>query len=329
MRIFVAGATGAIGKRLVPLLVNDGHDIVATTRTPSKVEDLRIQGAVPVVVDGLNKDAVMDAVMASQPDVIIHQMTAIGSMGNFKRFDDEFAATNRLRTDGTAYLLAAAQFAGVRKFVAQSYTGWPNERVGSRIKTEDDPLDSNPPKAMRKSLEAIRTLEEMVLKVHDVTGIVLRYGGFYGPGTSLSQGSPILEMVRRRKFPIVGTGAGVWSFIHIDDAAQATRLAIETEHSAIYNIVDDDPAEVSEWLPELCRAIGAKPPFHVPALLGRLAMGDAGVSMMTMIRGSSNAKAKDALGWQPRYQSWRDGFYHGLTEQPRTEVSIKGFERGR
>lgn len=323
MRIFVAGATGAIGKRLIPLLVASGHHVVATSRNPSKLDGLRNQGADPVIVDGLDKGAVTKAIESSRPDVIVHQTTAIASSLDLKRFDHEFALTNRLRTEGTEYLLAAARSAGVHKFLVQSYTGWPNERQGGRVKTEVDALDSNPPKAMTKTLAAIRTLESMVLNAQDVAGIVLRYGSFYGPGTSLSSHGKILEMVLRRQLPLVGNGAGVWSFIHIDDAAHATQLAIEHGTPGLYNVVDDEPAEVAVWLPELARAIGAKPPYHVPAWLGRLVFGDAGLSMMTAIRGSSNAKAKRILGWQPEYASWRDGFRRGLVAGQPPENFLK------
>jgi 2-alkyl-3-oxoalkanoate reductase len=308
MKIFVAGAMGAIGKRLVPLLVSKGHQVVATTRTLAKAEALRALGAEPAVLDGLNRDAVMAAVIAARPGAIVHEMTALASMRSLKNFDEEFALTNRLRTEGTEHLIAAAQAAGTRKLVVQSYSGWPNERVGGRIKTEDDPLDPDPPKAMTESIAAIRKLENVTVNAAGIPGTVLRYGSLYGPGTSISSNGEIVQMVRQRKFPVVGGGAGIWSFVHVDDAAAATRLAIETEAPGIYNIVDDEPAEVSAWLPELAKAIGAKPPRRVPAWLGRLAMGEAGLSMMTRIRGSSNAKAKLALGWQPTYTSWREEF---------------------
>ena len=242
-------------------------------------------------------------------------------MRSLKRFDDEFAVTNRLRTEGTSHLVAAATVAGARKIVAQSYTGWPNQRQGGRVKTEADPLDSDPPSTMTRTLDAIQTLEHIVLHADALNGIVVRYGSLYGPGTSISCKGEIVEMVRQRKFPLVGNGAGVWSFIHVDDAARATQLAIERGAPGLYNIVDDEPAEVSEWLPELARAVGARPPVRLPAWIGRFAIGEAGVSMMTKIRGSSNAKAKRALGWQPEYASWRDGFRRGLSaELPRIQL---------
>jgi nucleoside-diphosphate-sugar epimerase len=314
MKVFVAGATGAIGRRLVPLLVSDGHHVVATTRSSTKTDFLRTVGAEPVVLDGLNRDAVMKAVMSARPDVIVHQMTALASMRSLKRFDQEFRMTNRLRTEGTEHLIDAAKAAGVRKVVVQSYTGWPNAREGSRIKTEDDPLDPNPPKAMSKSLDAIQKLESLV-GASGVIGIALRYGSLYGPGTSIASDGEIVRMVRQRQFPVIGSGAGIWSFIHVDDAANATRLAIDSDAAAIYNVVDDEPAEVSVWLPGLAEAIGAKLPRHLPALVGRLFMGEPGLSIMTKIRGSSNAKAKQILGWKPAYTSWRAGF-RAISETP-------------
>jgi 2-alkyl-3-oxoalkanoate reductase len=308
MKIFLAGATGVLGRRLVPVLVRGGHQVIAATRSRDKVEDLRATGAEPVVLDALDRGAVMAAVASTRPDAIIHQMTALPRMPNLKKFDQEFAQTNRLRTEGTEYLLSAAAATGVRRFVAQSYTGWPNARVGGRVKTEDDPLDAHPPKQATLTLAAIKQLEAMVTSAAGIEGIILRYGSFYGPGTAIMQGSEIVEAVRARKFPIVGGGEGVWSFIHIDDAAEATRIAVERAPAGIYNIVDDDPAEVSVWLPELARTVGAKPPYHVPAWIGRLIIGEAGLLMMTQMRGASNAKVKRALGWQPAHASWRDGF---------------------
>ena len=308
MKIFVAGATGVLGRRLIPLLTASGHTVVGTTRTASKLEELRSAGAEPVVLDVLHRDAVCRAVTASRPDVVVQQATALAAMRNVKRFDEEFVLTNRLRTEGTQHLLAAALDAGATRFIAQSYTGWPNNHDGSRIKTEDDPLDPNPPEGLRRTLNAIRRLEQMVRDAKGITGIILRYGSFYGPGTSIASGGYVYEMLRKRSFPVVGGGAGVWSFIHIDDAAAATRLAIESGPSGIYNIVDDEPAEVSVWLPELARIIGAKPPMRVPKWIARFAIGEAGVLMMTQIRGSSNARAKRVLGWKPLYATWRKGF---------------------
>jgi 2-alkyl-3-oxoalkanoate reductase len=310
VRVFLAGATGAVGKRLVPLLVSRDHEVVGTTRTPDKIAPLRAAGAEAVVVDGLDRAAVLRAVASARPDVVVHQMTALAGVRNLRRFDDAFAVSNRLRTEGTDHLLDASRAAGVRRFVAQSYTFWPNSRVGGRVKTEEDALDVDPPRSMAKTLDAIRRLERAVLEASDVVGIVLRYGAFYGEGTAVAPGGDLVEAVRQRRLPVIGRGTGVWSFIHIDDAAEATRLAIEGGPSGLYNIVDDDPAEVSVWLPELARAIGARPPHRVPAWIGRLLAGEAIVSMMTRSRGSSNAKAKRLLGWRPAYPSWREGFLH-------------------
>lgn len=319
MRIFIAGATGAIGKRLVPLLVAAGHHVIATTRTEDKTAGLRAQGAEPVVMDGLNKDAVVKAVMSCRPEAIVHQMTALATMRSLKNFDKELAVTNRLRTEGTENLLEAARAAGSHTFAAQSYAGWPNIREGGRIKTEEDPLDTSPPKGMAKTLAAIRRLESLVVSA---SGIVLRYGSFYGPGTSISKDGDMVQLVRQGKLSLIGNGAGIWSFIHVDDAANATKLAIERGTPGIYNIVDDDPAEVSVWLPQLASTIGAKAPRHIPAWLARLLVGEAGVSVMTRVRGSSNAKAKRDLGWQPKYASWREGFRDGLSPAP--ESALEG-----
>jgi len=305
MRIFVAGASGAIGRRLVPQLVESGHEVVATTRSREKIDQLRRLGAVPVLLDGLDGPGVAEAVARAKPTVIVHQMTALAGMDDLRNFDRGFATTNELRTRGTDHLLTAAQAAGVRRFVVQSYTGWPNAREGGPVKTEQDPLDPRPPKAQSETLAAIRYMEEAVLDA-PVEGMILRYGSFYGPGAS----DPLVELIRKRKFPIVGGGEGVWSWIHIDDAAAATVAAVERGSPGIYNIVDDDPAPVADWLPYLAEAIGAKPPRRVPVWIGRLAAGEVGVSMMTRVRGSSNAKAKHELEWQPVWKSWRQGFRH-------------------
>jgi nucleoside-diphosphate-sugar epimerase len=309
MRIFVAGASGAVGGRLVPMLVDGGHDVVAMTRSPQKAEALRALGAEPAVADGLDRSAVMKAVVRAEPEVVIHQMTALSQIKSMKRFDDEFASTNRLRTEGTDHLVEAARAAGVRRLIVQSYGNWNYERTGTGLKSEDDPLDPNPPANQRRSLEAIRHAERATL---EFGGIALRYGAFYGPGTGLSRDGDMVELVTKRKWPIVGDGAGVWSFVHIDDAASATMAAMERGAPAIYNVADDDPAPVAEWLPALAAALGAKPPRRVPVWLGRLAVGEVGVSMMTQIRGASNAKAKRELDWTLRYPTWREGFVSGL-----------------
>jgi nucleoside-diphosphate-sugar epimerase len=284
------------------MLTTAGHEVTATTRSPGKASLLRKLGATPVIVDGLDADGVLAAVRQARPEVIIHQMTALSSMRSFRRFDREFAITNQLRTAGTDNLLAAAQAAGTRRFIAQSYTGWPNIREGGPVKTEDDPLDPHPPAAMAETLRAIRHVEQTVSGFPG--GVVLRYGGFYGPGASESMLGP----VRKRQLPVIGGGTGVWSFCHIEDAATATAAAVTRGAPGIYNIVDDDPAPVADWLPFLASCLGAKPPLRVPARLGRLLAGEAVVSMMTEIRGSSNKKARRELGWSPRYASWRDGF---------------------
>ena len=309
MRVFVAGASGVIGRRLVPQLVERGHEVVATTRRPEKSGGLTALGAAVAVMDGLDAAEVGEAVARAEPDVIVHQMTALAGMSDLRHFDAEFATTNELRTRGTDYLLAAADAVGVRRFVAQSYTGWPNERVGGSVKTEQDPLDSHPPKHQRRSIEAIGYLERAVTS-SSPEGLVLRYGSLYGPGTSVS--NEYAHLIRARKLPLVGKGTAIWSFIHVDDAAAATVRAVETGDPGLYNIVDDDPAPVATWLPYLAAVLGAPPPHRVPVWLARFAVGDVGVSVMTRVRGSSNAKARSGLGWEPRWSSWRSGFKHAL-----------------
>src|SRR6516164_3485750 len=286
MRVFVAGAAGAIGRQLLPQLVAQGHQVTAATRSPGKLELLRGLGAEPVVVDGLDALAVGEAVARAEPEAVVHQMTSLAGPQNLRHFDKTFAATNRLRTEGTDHLLAAAAAAGVRRFVAQSYTGWTNVRAGTPVKSEDDRLDPDPPAEQRESLAAIRHLEGAVLAAAAMRPVVLRYGSFYGPGAS----DDLVGLVRKRRVPVIGDGAGIWSFLHIDDAATATIAAMEQGAPGVYNVVDDEPASVAEWLPYVARAVGARPPLRVPAWLGRLAAGEVVVSMMTQIRGSSNAK---------------------------------------
>jgi nucleoside-diphosphate-sugar epimerase len=307
MRVFVAGATGAIGQQLVPRLVAAGHEVHGMTRSESKRAMLDELGAVPVVADALDPDQVAEAVAEARPDVIVHQLTAIGPVDP-RHFDRDFAPTNRLRTEGTDHLLAAGQAVGVRRFVAQSYGAWWYVRTGGPVKSEEDPLDPTPAREMRASWAAVRHLEEAVLGAGWTEGVVLRYGAFYGPGTSMAPGGEGFELVRRRRFPLVGGGGGVWSYVHIADAAEATVAAIEHGSRGVYNVVDDDPAPVAEWLPALAQELGAKQPVHVPRFIGRLFAGETGVVMMTDARGASNAKAKRELGWRPAHPSWRQGF---------------------
>ncbi len=308
MRVFVAGATGAIGRQLVPRLVEAGHEVHGMTRSESKRAMLHELGAVPVIADALDPDQVAQAVGRARPDVIVHQLTAIPATLDLRHFDRDFSLTSRLRTEGTDHLLSAGQAMGVRRFVAQSYGAWPYARTGGPVKSEEDPLDPAPAREMRKSLAALRHLEEAVLDARWTEGIVLRYGAFYGPGTSMAPGGEQYEMIRRRRFPLVGDGGGVWSFIHIADAAEATVAAVEHGNRGDYNVVDDDPAPVAEWLPALAQTLGAKKPMRVPRFIVRLFAGEAGVVMMTDVRGASNAKAKRELGWRPAHPSWREGF---------------------
>jgi nucleoside-diphosphate-sugar epimerase len=308
MKIFVAGATGALGKQLIPRLVGNGHDVVAMTRTAHKQDAIRELGAVPVVADALSADEVARAVAEAEPEVIVHELTALPAALDVRHFDREFELTNRLRTEGTDHLLSAGRAIGIRRFVIQSYAGWPFARDGASVKSEEDALDPTPVAGMRRSLAAIRYLERTVVEAAWTDGIVLRYGALYGPDTSLTRGGAQVEMIRKRKFPIVGGGAGVWSFVHVADAAEATVAAIEHGAPGIYNVTDDEPARVSEWLPAAAAAAGAKQPMNVPRWLGRLLAGDTAVAMMTEVRGASNAKAKRELGWRPSHPSWRQGF---------------------
>jgi nucleoside-diphosphate-sugar epimerase len=308
MKVLVAGATGAVGKQLIPKLVARGHEVVGTTRSESKRQVIFDLGATPAVVDALDPEQVARVVAEAEPEVIVHELTALSVAPDLRHFDRTFAETNRLRTEATDHLLAAGRAVGVKRFVAQSYAGW-SERTGGRVKTEDEPLDPTPPDAVRSLVEAIRHLESAVTGAGWTEGVVLRYGGFYGPGTSLSpDGGEMTEAVRKRKFPVVGNGAGVWSFIHIEDAADATVAAIEHGRRGIYNIVDDEPAAVADWLPAAASAIGAPQPRRVPRWLGRMLAGEAVTVMMTEVRGASNAKAKRELGWEPKHPSLREGF---------------------
>lgn len=325
MRVLVAGATGAVGTPLVRRLVREGHEVIGTSRSPAQADRLRTLGAEPLVLDLLDARAVREAVLRAEPDAIVHEATALSGLADLKRFDRTFAATNLLRTEGTDALLAAVGEAGVRRFVAQSYAGWPSGGGGGGLTTEDDPLDPDPASAMRETLAAIGHLEEAVTAAG---GLALRYGTFYG-----APDDPQLELVRRRRLPVVGDGGGTWSFVHLDDAASATALALERGAPGVYNVVDDDPAPVREWLPALAEVMGAKPPRRVPVWLARRLAGEAGVVLMTQARGASNAKAKRELGWALRHPSWRQGFVHAYgrdaapghaTARPARRAAAKG-----
>jgi len=300
MRVLVVGASGAIGSRLVPQLVERGHDVIGTSRSAERAERLHALGADPIVLDVLDSVAVRRAVVDAKPDAIVHQATALADLSDFKHFDRSFAQTNRLRTEGTDLLLAAAREADVSRFIGQSYANHRYARQGGPVKSEADPLDPTPVAAMRETEAAMTHLDEAVT---DAGGITLRYGNFYG-----DPDDGLVEAVRTRKFPIVGDGGGVWSFIHLDDAAAATVLALEHDGPAVFNIVDDEPAATRVWLPELARVVGARPPQRFPRLLARLFAGEAPVVMGTESRGASNTKAKRELGWTLRYPSWRQGF---------------------
>jgi 2-alkyl-3-oxoalkanoate reductase len=319
MKVFVAGATGVLGRALVPRLVARGHEVVGMTRSASKQDSVRSLGARPVVADALDPDAVGQAVASAEPEVIVHELTALSGKMSIRdaRHPERFngaIVTNRLRTEATDHLLAAGRAARARRFVAQSFGAFRWARTGGPVQTEADPLDPDPPASLRVVVEGLLYLERAVTTIEWGEGLALRYGGFYGPGTSVSLApdAVMAAPIRKRQFPIVGDGGGVWSHIHIEDAAAATAAAVEQGPPGVYYIVDDEPAPVREWLPVLANALDAKPPRRIPRWLGRLAAGEAATIMMTEARGASNQKAKRELGWQPRYASWRQGFAQGL-----------------
>jgi nucleoside-diphosphate-sugar epimerase len=319
MKVFVAGATGVLGRELVPQLVARGHEVTGMTRSASKQDLVRSLGARPVVADALDPDAIAQAVASTEPEVIVHELTALSGPMSLReaRHPERFRGaimTNRLRTEATDHLLAAGRAAGARRVVAQSFGAFRFARTGGPVQTEADPIDPNPSGAQQPGVEAILYLERAVTTIDWGEGLALRYGGFYGPGTavSLAPDAQIAAPIRKRRFPIVGDGGGVWSHVHIDDAAAATAVAVERGGPGVYNIVDDEPATVREWLPVLAGALGAKPPRRVPRWLGRLLAGETATVMMTEVKGASNEKAKRELGWKPRYASWRQGFAHGL-----------------
>ena len=319
MRVFVTGASGAIGTRLVPQLIDSGHDVVGTSRSSGNAERIRGLGAGAIELDLLDPNAVRRAVLAAEPDAIVHQATALADVRFSRNLDRTFAETNRLRTEGTDALLAAAREAGVRRFVAQSYGNLRYARVGGPVKSEDDALDPTPVEGMRETMAAVTYLDEAVT---NAGGIALRYGSFYG-----APNDGLIEPVRKRQFPVVGDGGGVSSFVHLDDAAAATVLALEHDGPAIYNVVDDEPAPVREWLPVLADALGAKPPRRFPVWLARLFAGAPGVLMGTEARGASNAKARRELGWAPRYPSWRPGFREAYSASPATATPMPAAAR--
>jgi nucleoside-diphosphate-sugar epimerase len=312
MRVFVAGATGAIGKFLVPMLLEGGHEVTALVRSEDKAMALQAMGGRATLANALDRRELTEAILRAEPEVVVHQLTSLAKAGNLKNLDEEFELTNRFRTEVTDTMLEAARKVGARRFLAQSFCGWPFAREGGPVKTEEDPLDADPPAHLRKTLAAIRHVEDAVRGATDVRAVALRYGIFYGPGTGIAKDGVVADLLRKRKLPIVGDGAGVWSFTHIQDAALATVAAMTRGTPGIYNVVDDEPATVATWLPFLAEALGAKPPMKVPVWVGKLFIGESGVTMMTESRGGSNAKAKRDLGWKPVWPSWRRGFVEGL-----------------
>lgn len=327
MKILVAGASGAMGQALVPLLVAAGHDVVGMVQRPRSTEIVRALGAEPRTTDALDAATVLACFREVRPEVVIHQATAIPAAVDMRRFDRDFALTNLLRTEGTRNLLTAAVDVGAKQFIAQGFAGWTYGRTNNggkpvktprtaKLKTEEDPLDPDPPKRLRTTLDALKTLEQMVLSEGRLTGTVLRYGWFYGSHTSIGKDGSTVQAVRRRKLPLVGEGAGQWSFVHIDDAASATAAAVQSGRGGVYNVADDEPAPVSEWLSFLAHCAHAQPPRQVPTWLAKLLIGEHVVAVMNEIRGVSNAKIKRELGWTPRWPSWREGFRDALKSAP-------------
>jgi 2-alkyl-3-oxoalkanoate reductase len=318
MKIFIAGATGAVGRPLISTLLKAGHSVVGLTRAPARAEFIRKLGAEPAIANALDADAIAAVLASTRPDAVIHELTDLAGATDLRHFDRTFAGSNQLRTRGTDILLASARETGVKHFIAQSYCGWPYARVGDAIKTEADALDPDPPAQLRSTLKAIQYMEKTVTGSIYPEGIVLRYGAFYGPGTGMLDHA-MLAQIRNRRTPLIGDGAGWWSFIHVEDAAAATVKAVERGRpGSIYNIVDDDPAQVREWLPTLAEIVGAKRPFRLPAWIARIVAGEHLVSMMTQVRAGSNRKARTELDWQPAHPSWRAGFSE-ITRQPNAE----------
>lgn len=314
MRVFVAGATGAIGRPLLPLLQDAGHVPIAMTRSDESAARLRDEGVESVVADALERDDLAAAVAGSGAEAIVHQLTAIPAALNPRNVDKQFEQTNRLRTEGTRNLLEAAGQAGISRFVAQS-VAFVYEPEGDWVKHEDAPLYREAPKGFTKSLAAVVELERLV---GEAGGTVLRYGLFYGPGTAYATGGQVVELIRKRRYPLVGEAQARHSFVHVEDAARATLAALEADGAGrVYNIVDDDPAVVAEWLPEIANLVGAGPPRSVPAWVARMAAGEYGVVFMTQLRGASNARAKSELAWEPTRRTWREGFRAELSDAAR------------
>ena len=312
MRIFLAGASGAIGQTLIPLLVQQQHEVFGAFRNPANTSKVQALGATPVVLDALNGQAVHDRIAEIRPQVVMHQLTAIPARLDLRHIDRDFEMTNRLRTEGTRNLTSASVRAGVEKFIAQSFAGWPYARRGITLKTEEDDLDPSPPPQLKAMLDAIETLEHTVVREQGFTGIVLRYGPLYGPHSSIAKDGAMVDEIRKHNVPVIGQGTGVWSFLHLHDAATATIAALTHGERGIYNIVDDDPAPVTDWLPYLAQCVGAPAPRHIPNFMAKMLVGEHAVAMMNDIRGVSNAKARQQLHWEPKWTSWRQGFREGL-----------------
>lgn len=311
MNVFIAGASGVVGTATIPRLIESGHTPIAMTRSPQDADRLRDLGARVVVADGLDRSSVVRAMSESRPDIVVHVMTALKHIRDLKHFDRTFAETNRLRTAGTDNLIYAARETGVKRILAHSYAGWNYAKGGAEAKSETDLLDPQPPRNQRESLDALVHLERATL-TSGLSACILRCANHYGPRTSIARAGAIVDLVRKRALPVIGSGSGIWSFIHTDDATAATVLAIDRGAEGIFNIADDEPVAAHVWISELAKLLRAPKPLRVPTFVGRFAAGEVGVSMMTAARGASNAKAKREVGWTPRFATWSDGFRHVL-----------------
>ena len=308
MRVFVAGATGAIGRPLVRRLVAEGHAVTGMTRFEEKAGPMLDAGVATVVVcNAFDGEALTRAVVAARPEVVVHLLTDIPRNLDPKRYADQMAGNDLLRREGTRNLIEAARRSGVRRLLAESIS-FAYAPAGGLVKDEDASMYLGAPDPFRATVEAAIDLEEQVLWAGDVQGLVLRYGRLYGPGTVYAPGGQVADLVRRRRFPIVGDGGGIFSFVHVEDAAEATALAVTRGSPGVYNVVDDEPAPVSEWLPAYAAVMGAPRPRRVPSFVARMAAGTFIVESMTEERGASNAKARAELGWEPAHPSWRTGF---------------------
>jgi nucleoside-diphosphate-sugar epimerase len=311
LKVFVAGGSGAIGRRLIPMLAAAGHEVAGMTRDEGRAPALRELGATPAVCDVFDRGSVEEAVCGFEPDVVVHQLTALPERMNPRKLEEEYEKNDRVRREGARNLLEAARAAGARRLVAQGIAFWYAPTGDGTLHGEDDPLFTDAPEPIGTSVRNMLATEEIVLGDDAIEGVVLRYGFFYGPGTWYAPDGFLGSLTRRWLNPIVGRGTGVFPFVHVDDAASATVAAL-TGPPGVYNVVDDDPAPMSVWMPEYAEALGARKPLRAPTAVAKVVAGRGPVDWQDQLEGADNAKAKRELGWQPRYPSWRTGFREGL-----------------